>query len=308
MDIDFWHHMVRRGLNSSLARDQFDLDADEFYESPVWCFHRFGSTRTRLADGTVVCIGGEHEDSYDPDFCIYNDVIVVRPDQSIATFGYPRDVFPPTDSHTATLCGDQIVIIGRIGYREDRDERTTPVFSLNLKTWAIERLRLSGESPGYIYNHRATPQVSENVITVSGGKRLDDAGVNEVTNDRSFALDLSSGSWREVSTPQDPNALPNVDWPPNWEPLCEENAANYERNQLSHSMPLGHPFFACELEPWATGRYADRWATLYVLTDGTRRVAAVFSEELEDFEHSKLPLPNVRLFPNIETWLRSPSL
>jgi hypothetical protein len=41
--------------------------------------------------------GGEHEDFYDPDFCIYNDVFVHERDGSVAIYGYPESVFPPTD-------------------------------------------------------------------------------------------------------------------------------------------------------------------------------------------------------------------
>ncbi len=48
--------------------------------APVWCFERYGQSITCLPDGRFVQIGGEHEDSYDRDFCIYNDVFVHRPD------------------------------------------------------------------------------------------------------------------------------------------------------------------------------------------------------------------------------------
>lgn len=53
--------------------DQGRLLVTDFYGHPVWCFNRFGATRTKLPDGRTVCIGGEHEDFYDPDFYIYND-------------------------------------------------------------------------------------------------------------------------------------------------------------------------------------------------------------------------------------------
>lgn len=39
-------------------------------QSPGWCFDRFGQSETQLPDGTVIFIGGEHEDHYDPDFYI----------------------------------------------------------------------------------------------------------------------------------------------------------------------------------------------------------------------------------------------
>ena len=47
-------------------------------DGPVWCFSRFGTSLTELPDGRFVQIGGEHEDFYDPDFCIYNDVTVQK--------------------------------------------------------------------------------------------------------------------------------------------------------------------------------------------------------------------------------------
>ena len=43
---------------------------------PYWSWDRFGRTSTTLPDGRIVHIAGEHEDYYDNDFCIYNDVVV----------------------------------------------------------------------------------------------------------------------------------------------------------------------------------------------------------------------------------------
>lgn len=48
---------------------------------------------TILEDGRALFIAGEHEDSYDPDFCIYNDLIVFHTDKSVQIFAYPREVF-----------------------------------------------------------------------------------------------------------------------------------------------------------------------------------------------------------------------
>src|SRR5262245_7582722 len=62
---------------------------------PCWCFSRYGQSRTVLPDGRVVLIAGEHEDFYDPDFYIYNDVVVID-DKRIEIFGYPVESFPPT--------------------------------------------------------------------------------------------------------------------------------------------------------------------------------------------------------------------
>lgn len=93
-------------MRTQLTRAAFD-DTDSLDE-PVWCFHRFGKSITEFPDGRIIEIGGEHEDYYDPDFCIYNDVVVHYGGGRFEIFGYPEEVFPPTDSHSATLVGDVI--------------------------------------------------------------------------------------------------------------------------------------------------------------------------------------------------------
>jgi len=99
--------MINSGVNAWTARDTFE---DKDYTTPVWCFDRFGTTITELPDGRIVEIAGEHEDYYDVDFCIYNDIVVHQGNGTYQIFGYPQDVFPPTDFHTATLVGEYIYI------------------------------------------------------------------------------------------------------------------------------------------------------------------------------------------------------
>mmetsp|Transcript_31216 Transcript_31216/g.28392 ORF Transcript_31216/g.28392 Transcript_31216/m.28392 type:complete len:84 (+) Transcript_31216:264-515(+) len=77
-------------------------------------------TELELEDGKKLYISGEHEDSYDPDFLIYNDVIIQDKEGNITIYGYPKDVFPPTDFHTATRIGDDVYIIGNMGYMQER--------------------------------------------------------------------------------------------------------------------------------------------------------------------------------------------
>ena len=75
MNNPFWISQVSPGgLQAWNARIVFGNAENPFAasEDPVWCFSRFGATYTKLPDGRVICIGGEHEDGYDPDFCIYN--------------------------------------------------------------------------------------------------------------------------------------------------------------------------------------------------------------------------------------------
>ena len=136
----------------------------------MWCFDRFGKSETTLPDGRVIHIGGEHEDYYDPDFFIYNDVTVVGPDGSIEIRGYAREAFPPTDFHSATLAGNAIFIVGRLGYPEQRVPGRTPVFRLALDTMAITPVETSGEEPGWLQRHSAELADDGRAIIVRGGE------------------------------------------------------------------------------------------------------------------------------------------
>jgi hypothetical protein len=145
-------------------------------EHPVWSWKRFGQTRTVIDEGEygerVVFIGGEHEDSYDPDFCIYNDVVVVDREVGATIYGYPRDEFQPTDFHTATVVKSYIYIIGCPGYPEDRNVNRTPVYRLDLSTMRIDRIQTYGEKPGWIWKHAAQYEKATSSIIVEEGRRL----------------------------------------------------------------------------------------------------------------------------------------
>lgn len=139
---------------------------------------------------------GEHEDSYDPDFRIYNHVFVHQPDGSIEVYGYAENVFPPTDFHTATLVGAGIYIIGGLGYPGARAFGQTPVYRLDLASLRIERLCTRGAAPGWIYQHRAEP-VGANAIRVWGGTIVTQRAADEAhdSNPATFRLDLRKLTW-----------------------------------------------------------------------------------------------------------------
>lgn len=133
-------------------------------------------------------IGGEHEDSYDPDFCIYNEVVVHDGAGGFTIYGYPESVFPPTDFHSATLVGDRIVIIGRLGYPDQRQPGTTPVFILNCADWSIQELKTTGPAPNWL-NHHTALLLDDHRILVRGGKcDCDD-------NTEAWILDLRQQKW-----------------------------------------------------------------------------------------------------------------
>jgi ankyrin repeat protein len=195
MRVPFWEAMIRCGVSAYAARSRFKAQHRRF-PRPVWSAERFGQSLTLLADGRAIQIGGEHEDSYDPDFCIYNDVIVHEPNGEIAIYGYPESLFPSTDFHTATLVGDCIYIIGSLGYQGTRRPGVTPVFRLDVRTLRIDPVATSGELPGWIHRHRAVA-LSPHAIRISKGSIIRGSGRREVLepNPSTFVLDLNRLLW-----------------------------------------------------------------------------------------------------------------
>lgn len=200
MDNPFWNDMIRIGCNAYRARDHFK-DPNSFDGSgPVWCYDRFGSSLTELKDGRFVQIGGEHEDHYDPDFYIYNDVVLFDGKGQFQIFGYPKAIFPPTDFHSATLAKDWIYIIGCLGYPEQRTAEKPPVFRLKVDSWEMEAVKTTGDSPKWLFEHRARYEPKKNAILVEGGKIevIDENGEPEnIDNQTKFVLDLSTFKWRK---------------------------------------------------------------------------------------------------------------
>jgi len=192
----FWHGMIRSGISGYHAAKLFK-DSNRVVTNPVWCAHRFGQSLTFLADGRIIQIGGEHEDSYDPDFCIYNDVFVHEPNGTIRILGYPDADFPCTDFHTATLIGQEIWIIGSLGYYGTRRYGETPLYALDTQSFRIRKLTTSGLSPGWIHRHRAVFSGGE--IRVSGGFISSKGETGELyeANEETFVLDTRSLQWRK---------------------------------------------------------------------------------------------------------------
>jgi hypothetical protein len=201
MNEPFWESMIRSGITGHEA-GRLLAAAPSGPVAPVWCAQRFGQSITLLPDGRIVQIAGEHEDHYDPDFCIYNDVFVHGLDGPISIFGYPEPLFPPTDFHTATLVGDGIYVIGSLGYPEARRYGETPVYRLDVRTFAMERIDARGEAPGWIHEHRAI-QTSPREISVWSGKIVTRRGKEETHTDNvdSFVIDLDRLLWRREGAP-----------------------------------------------------------------------------------------------------------
>jgi hypothetical protein len=189
----FWQEQIRTFASGYGGGRQPFLSGELVYEPPsVWSFDRFGQSITRLPDGRWVLIAGEHEDHYDPDFCIYNDVTVLDGEGGVAHYLYPREVFPPTDFHSATLLGDAILLIGNLGYAEDRREGETQVMRLSLGDFSIAPVETTGDNPGWIDRHRAVLEGGQ--IVVSGGKV--EPGYRDLEG--RWALDLNGWRWSRL--------------------------------------------------------------------------------------------------------------
>ena len=197
-NVPFWITMVESGANAYQAMQHYG-DSRGLQREPVWCADRFGQSITFLPDGRVVLVGGEHEDSYDPDFCIYNDVFVQSPDGEIEIYGYPEGVFPPTDFHTATLVESRIWLIGSLGYFDRRQPGMTQVCTLDTDDLSIRAVQTSGDAPGWISRHRAV-QIGSKEIEVSGGKLIVKNGDKEdyIDNLSVHRLNLMTLVWRRT--------------------------------------------------------------------------------------------------------------
>jgi hypothetical protein len=172
MNNPVWEWLVRTRLSAYRAKEE--LSPSSHGEGPCWCFRRLGQSKTKLPDGQLVLVGGEHEDYYDPDFYIYNDVVVRRADGGIEIYGYPKDIFAPTDFHSATLIGERIILIGCLGYPEQRDLRSTPIYSLDLRSFKISAIKATGEAPGWLHKHNAVYIQNEEAIVITGGLLVED--------------------------------------------------------------------------------------------------------------------------------------
>lgn len=198
VDIPFWNEMIRTGASAYSAAEKHGKGSAQKVQHPVWCYDRYGQSTTRLPDGRWVQVGGEHEDSYDQDFHIYNDVVVHDGKGGVQVFVYPKDVFPPTDFHSATLLEGRIILIGSVGYMGSRQIGETQVLSLDLNSFAISTVTTTGEKPGWINRHTAEHKSGE--VIVSGGQIQSPKGYHDFEGQ--FALRLSDMSWRNLDEDQ----------------------------------------------------------------------------------------------------------
>ena len=192
----FWREQMRTNESGFSAAADI-VGVDRAHEcAPIWSFQRYGRSMTWLQDDRLIVVAGEHEDHYDADFYIYNDVTVFSPEGHVEHFIYPRSEFPPTDFHSATLCGARLILIGALGYPSDRNPDDTQVLQLNLDDFSVEKLETKGAKPGWIHSHSA--EIDGSIIRISGGKRLapDGSRFIKLQDSEEHILDLETLTWR----------------------------------------------------------------------------------------------------------------
>lgn len=192
----YWSWLVRSEDSSWSANEHFK-GPSSYGGNAAWSAERFGQSTTNLPDGRILLIAGEHEDHYDPDFFIYNDIIVRHPDERIEILGFPKKVFPPTDFHSASLVDGKIILIGNLGYPEDRKTGETQILVIDPKTWEIRKQPSTGESPGWIHSHQAT--VDNGFITITRGNVWKDHDTQLIENFDDWRLSLTDWTWERLT-------------------------------------------------------------------------------------------------------------
>lgn len=160
-------------ITDAVFKDDHVWESWNEWKMPYWNVYRMGMSCTVVGNKKIF-IGGEHEDYYDPNFCIYNDVIVLE-NNTIRVYGYPQSVFPPTDFHRVILIADHIWILGSLGYQKRR-KTSIQVCRLNITTMQMELMcDMVGEAPPWMDFHKSngnscTLQSDGCSILVTSGK------------------------------------------------------------------------------------------------------------------------------------------
>ena len=238
MNNPVWEWLIQTRLSAYQANTLLN-GPPSTQAGPCWCFDRFGQSRTELPDGRVALIGGEHEDYYDADFYIYNDLVLTSDSALPEIYGYPLDAFPATDFHSATLIDNAVLLIGNLGYPEHRQAGVTQVLCVDLPTLRISKFESTGDNPGWIHDHTATLADDGSAILLHGGKVDLCDGTSLVENIDDWCLKVGTWRWERLS---------NKAWP-RFEVCRMDRGPNHlwQLRQLLWSQSVGWD----DVEKWA---------------------------------------------------------
>jgi len=161
VDSNFWKQAIAQRHCAYTIEKKYCTE-DSFKNYPIWCFERYGQSLNKVNGKEI-----------------------------------PKDIFPPTDFHTATLVDEEtLLIIGSLGYSKDRQTGITPVYSLNINSFQITKVNTTGENPGWIYEHRSIVSKDNKTVKITGGiiqrEHLWD-------NLDEWELDLQTSTWSRLS-------------------------------------------------------------------------------------------------------------
>lgn len=126
--------------------------------------------------------------------------MILRANGSTEFYGYPTDIFPPTDFHSATLFGDEIFIIGGLRYPDERDPSATLVFRLQLSDFSMQVVKTCGNTPSWLYDHSAELDEARHTIVCSGGKVTHVPTGRTVENLTTWEFDLTTNTCSSLET------------------------------------------------------------------------------------------------------------
>ena len=126
-------------------------------------------------------------------------MVVRHPNGQIEIYGYPEDVFPPTDFHSATLRGDHILIVGCLGHPKQRAQ-ATPIYRLDLSDFSISECKTSGDGPLRLHEHKAELSADGTTLICHAGRDVHPTEGWIVENLTTWHLDLQSFAWSAAGT------------------------------------------------------------------------------------------------------------
>jgi len=132
------------------------------------------------------------------------------------------------------LVSNQIVVIGNLGYQDERLPGTTPVRVLDLKTFAFSTPKTCGTPPGWIHDHTAELSADRQFILVQRGKVVQGESKSLIENIDDWQLDLKDWRWERLTVTvhgSGTDAFSRRKQTPSWtrcdseEPVARENGS-----------------------------------------------------------------------------------
>lgn len=288
-----WSWIVRERIGAYFV-DKALRHFDPKNDGPAWCFDRYAASVTELGDGTKIHIGGAHEDHYDADFHIYNDVVVETVDGGTQIYGYPYDVFPPTDHHSATLVGHSIYIVGNVGHMPEEVSSSVPVYVLELDDFSIRRVSTGGQVPLGLSGHEAALTQDGKCIQFCGGS-ISHPNWSSVDNIDTWELSLATSEWtRLTKRPWQRRVLFRKPWKPNqlyeigqlayayesgrWSRFALEMKSNFENDGHLPDLDLYKKRYVPPISHTPLDRDQDEFRVHRIAVDG---VSVVYREDHE---------------------------